>query len=251
MDWLDDRLVKSFPGRRTTCVWVSIFFFLSQEANKTSKVMLWCMKTTILSTCKIILKKNATSVQQGMEIFWEHLQQLPVVSSRPPCFVLASLHWVTFGCWLHVNWYSLFSSGVTVARLKIVGQMRHQANQQSDGCRKREASVKKRVWIDEARWGQRLTFGAVSCGGRRRICVQPDRKSQQQHLEFIRAGRSKLFLIRLPLNPQLHVGFSRPAKAPFRNLAPGCTFPFLHLSTIIPHLNILWRSKTHLHLDSG
>lgn len=124
-------------------------FFLSQEANKTSKVMLWCMKTTILSTCKIILKKNTTSVQQGTswksrQRFWEHLQQLPVVPSRPPCFVLAGLHGVTFGCWLHVNWYSLFSSGVTVARLKIVGQIRHQANQRSDGCRKREASVKKK-----------------------------------------------------------------------------------------------------------
>lgn len=124
-------------------------FFLSQEANKTSKVVLWCMKTTILSTCKIILKKNTTSVQQGTSWkstlrFWEHLQQLPVVPSRPPCLVLASLHGATFGCWLHVNWYFLFSSGVTVTRLKIVRQIRHQANQRSDGCGKREASVKKK-----------------------------------------------------------------------------------------------------------
>lgn len=131
------------------CLSEYIFFFLSQEANKTSKVMLWCMKTTILSTCKIILKKSTTCVQQGTswkstQWFWEHLQQLPVVPSRPPCFVLASLHRVTFGCWLHVNWYFLFSSGVTVARLKIVRQVRHRANPRSDGYRKRGASVKKK-----------------------------------------------------------------------------------------------------------
>lgn len=121
-------------------------FFLSQEANKTSKVMLWCMKTTILATCKIIFKKerHICPAWKSTQRFWEHLQQLPVVPSRPPCFVLAGLHGVTFGCWLHVNWYSVFSCGVTVARLKIVGQIRHQANQPSDGCRKREASVKKK-----------------------------------------------------------------------------------------------------------
>lgn len=128
--------------------WVYIFFY----HRKPTKPPKWCCgawKQQFFSTCKIILKKNATSVQQGTswkstQRFWEHLQQLPVVPSRLPCFVLAGLHGATFGCWLHVNWYSLFSSGVTVARLKIVRQIRHRANPRSDGCRKREASVKKK-----------------------------------------------------------------------------------------------------------
>lgn len=64
--------------------------------------------------------------------------------------------------------------------------------------------------------------------------------------EFIREGRLKLFLIRLPHTLQLHrCKLLLSGHIPFKHFAPGCTLffsPFFHLCTVMSCPDTLRRS---------